>query len=93
MGSIPGMGKSSGGGNDNPLQYCCLENPMDRGAWQATESLRVRRDWWHLAHMSAHTVDTTDGSLLQPFSWGLGSETIILLAPFQYVLIILFPQN
>ena len=36
MGSIPGLGRSPGGGNGNPLQYSCLENPMDRGAWQAT---------------------------------------------------------
>ena len=35
-GSIPGWGKSPGEGNGNPLQYSCLENPMDRGAWQAT---------------------------------------------------------
>ena len=34
-GSIPGSGRSPGKGNSNPLQYCCLENPMDRGAWQA----------------------------------------------------------
>ena len=33
--SIPGSGRSPGGGNDNPLQYSCLENPMDRGPWQA----------------------------------------------------------
>ena len=32
-GSIPGSGRSSGEGNGNPLQYSCLENPMDRGAW------------------------------------------------------------
>ena len=31
---IPGLGRSPGGGNDNPLQYSCLENPMDRGAWR-----------------------------------------------------------
>ena len=36
MGSIPGSGRSPGEGNDNPLQYSCLGNPMDRGAWQAT---------------------------------------------------------
>ena len=35
-GSIPGSGRSPGGGNGNPLQYSCLENPTDRGAWQAT---------------------------------------------------------
>ena len=34
--SIPGLGRSPGDGNDNPLQYSCLENPMDRGAWRAT---------------------------------------------------------
>ena len=36
MGSVPGLGSSPGEGNNNPLQYSCLENPMDRGAWQAT---------------------------------------------------------
>ena len=35
-GSIPGLGKSAGAGNGNPLQYTFLENPMDRGAWWAT---------------------------------------------------------
>ena len=36
VGSIPGSGSSPGEGNGNPLQYLCLENPMDRGAWWAT---------------------------------------------------------
>ena len=35
MGSVLGSGRSSGEGNGNPLQYSCLENPMDRGAWRA----------------------------------------------------------
>ena len=35
MGSIPGLERSPGEGHDNPLQYSCLENPMDRGAWWA----------------------------------------------------------
>ena len=35
-GSIPGLGRSPGEGNGNPLQFSCLENPMDRGAWWAT---------------------------------------------------------
>ena len=35
-GSVPGLGRSPGGGNGNPLQYSCLENFMDRGAWRAT---------------------------------------------------------
>ena len=36
VGSIPGLGRSPGGGHGNPLQYSCLENPMDGGAWRAT---------------------------------------------------------
>ena len=45
-GLIPGSGRSPGEGNGNPLQYSCLENPMDRGAWQATVHgfTRVRHD-------------------------------------------------
>ena len=35
-GSIPGLGRFPGGGHGNPLEYSCLENPMDRGAWRAT---------------------------------------------------------
>ena len=35
LSSIPGSGRSSGGGIGNPLQYSCLDDPMDRGAWQA----------------------------------------------------------
>ena len=35
LGSIPGSGRCPGEGNGNPVQYSCLENPMDRGAWQA----------------------------------------------------------
>ena len=46
LGSIPGSGTSPGERNGNPLQYSCLENPMDRGAWQATVHgvTRVRHD-------------------------------------------------
>ena len=36
LGSIPGLGRSPGEGNGNPLQYSCLDNSMDRGAWRAT---------------------------------------------------------
>ena len=36
LGSIPGLGRSPGEGDGNPLQYSCLENPMDRGTWGAT---------------------------------------------------------
>jgi len=44
LGSIPGLGKSPGGGHGNPLQYSFLENPMDRGAWWAAV-LGVAKSW------------------------------------------------
>ena len=51
-GSIPGLGRSPGEGNGNPLQCCCLENPMDGGAWYAvvcgvTESDTTKRLHFH----------------------------------------------
>ena len=42
MGSIPGLGRSPGEGNGNPLQYSCLENPMDGGVWWATVHVSQR---------------------------------------------------
>ena len=49
MGSIPGLGRSPGEGNGNPLQYSCLGNPMDREAW------------WALVHVVAKESDTRPG--------------------------------
>ena len=56
-GSIPGSGRSPGGGHGNPSQYSCLENPMDRGAWWATSigSQRVGRD---LRQQCSNAVNT-----------------------------------
>ena len=47
VGLIPGLGRSPGGGDDNPLQHSCLENPMDRGAWWATVH-GVAKSWTRL---------------------------------------------
>ena len=44
VGSIPGSGRSPGGVHGKPLQYSCLENPMDRRAWQATVH-RLAKSW------------------------------------------------
>ena len=44
VGSIPGSGRSPGGGNGNPLQYSCLENPTDRGAWHYSPCGRKELD-------------------------------------------------
>ena len=58
-GSIPGLGRSPGERNSNPLQYSCLGNPMNRGAWQATVHGATKnqtwlRDWAH-THTHTHT--------------------------------------
>ena len=49
QGSIPGLGRSPGGGHGNPLQYSCLENPTDRGAWWATVH-GVAKSWTGLSN-------------------------------------------
>ena len=54
VGSIPGSGRSPGEGCGNPLQYSCLENPMDRGAWQ-TMVHRVAKSWTQLKLVSTYT--------------------------------------
>ena len=65
LGLISGLGRSPGGGNDNPLQYSCLENPMDRGAWRAkvhevtksdtTEQLSTARST-AVSYLPKHTI-------------------------------------
>ena len=60
VGLIPGLGSYPGGGLCNPLQYACLENPMDRGAWWAAVH-RVTKSWTQLKRLITHT-DTQLGS-------------------------------
>ena len=58
VGLIPGLGRSPGRGTDNPLQYSCLENPIDRGAWQAwghKESDTTEATWQALTYSSPST--------------------------------------
>ena len=57
VGSIPGSERSPGGGHGNPLQYSCLENPMDRGTWWATVH-RVAKSRTLLKQLSTHTIQT-----------------------------------
>ena len=55
LGSIPGLGRSPGKENCNPLQYSCLENAMDRGAWQAiVHGVREPDTAEQLTHIHAH---------------------------------------
>ena len=53
-GSIPGSGRSPGGGNGNPLHYSCFRNPMNRGAWRATV-LGVAKSQTRLSDLTPHT--------------------------------------
>ena len=60
LGSIPGSGRSPGEGNGNPLQYSCVENPMDGGAWWATVH-GVAKSWTRLSdltHSLAHSTNS-----------------------------------
>ena len=67
MGLIPKWGRFPGGGNGNPLQYSCLENSMDRGAWWATVH-RVTKSQTRLKrlNMHAHTVGRCSPALREP---------------------------
>ena len=66
-GLIPGLGKSPGEGNGNPLQYFCMENSMDRGVWQVTVH-RVTKSRTQLTqdltHMHAHVQTSERGFVL-----------------------------
>ena len=53
-GLVPRLGRSPGGGNGNPLQYSCLENPIDRGTWRATVH-GVTKSWTRLKRLPMHT--------------------------------------
>ena len=71
-GSIPGSGRSSGEGNGNPLQYSCLENPMDRRAWWAIVH-RVTKSRTRLKPLSVHTRASFILLFIHPFTQGLPS--------------------
>ena len=58
IGSVPQWGGSPRGGPGNPLQYFCLENPMDRGAWWATVH-SVAKNWTRLKQLSTHACSSS----------------------------------
>ena len=62
-GSIPELGTSPGEGNDNPLQYSCLENPMDGGAWEAAAH-GVAKSWTRLSDFTSLTPLDMGASLV-----------------------------
>ena len=77
-GSIPGSGRSPGGRHGNPLQYSCLENPMDRGTCQATVRGVTKSQTW-LKWLSTHTRIVNKWCCDNWFSnWGEGKATVLL---------------
>ena len=58
LGSIPGLGRSPGGGHGNPLWYSCLGNPMDRGAWQTIGHMVTKNQIWLNTHAQDCWYDT-----------------------------------
>ena len=86
MDSIPGLGRSPGGGHGNPLQYSCLENPTKRGAWPATVH-RITKGW--TGHDGATQPKCTDRSL--PFHPLLPPPLSEPSSPFSNGLLTLLP--
>ena len=70
-GSIPGSGRLSGGGHGNSLQYPCLENPLDRGAWWATVC-RVTQSQTRLKWLGTHTVSVINPPEDPRIHWSQG---------------------
>ena len=69
VGSVPGLRRSPGGGNDNPLQYSCLENPMARGAWLAAVHGVAKSQTQQTEQSTAHLhKETRDACLTKTFS-------------------------
>ena len=78
MSAIPGLGRSPGEGNDNPCQYFCIGNPMDRGAWQATATtttpffiMRVLKSSTFSPFTQTSSLHHLYWSLKYPFDWAL----------------------
>ena len=75
MGSIPVSGRFPGGGHCNPVQYSCLENPMDRGAWWA-KVCKVTKSWTRLKQLSTHATVPEEWAYIFIFLWSLVDPTV-----------------
>ena len=81
--SIPGLGRCPGEGNSNPLQYSCLENPRDRGAWRAIVH-GATKSWTQLSKWTQHNNKTT--CVMSDTAWGTETLTnALLFGPAQFL--------
>ena len=82
-GLITGLGRSPEGEHGNPLQYSCLENPMDRGAWQATVHgvTRLKRLITHTTTflLHGHTQDSCNALEVSTYFWRAGKTSNLFL--------------
>ena len=93
LGSIPGSGRSPGEGNGNPLQYSCLENPMDWGAWWATiHGVAKSRTWlsnftFTFFHVCiGFNIQKTQRGLMTPFCPDISVIQFLQRRQFRYLL-------
>ena len=80
--SIPGWGRSPGGGHSNPLQYLCLENPMDRGVWWAVVH-GVTKSWTQLKQLSTQAF--TLNYLCCPIGFLIGKWNKLIYDQYTFV--------
>ena len=76
LGSIPGSGRSHGGGHGNPPQYSCLKNPMDRGAWRATVRGVTKSQTWLKGLSTAQCVSANPKPLIYPPPFPFGNHNL-----------------
>ena len=81
---IPGLGRSPGGGNGNPLQYSCLENSMDRGSWLATVH-EVTKSWTQLGDWHFLILGSNFSAVTSSFFLLLGALCLALPVPFSFL--------
>ena len=82
LGSIPGLGRSPGGGHGNPLQSSCLENPMETGAWRAT-GYGVAKSRTQLSDQAYTALQGRTQSLLPHTSFYL-YRNLLIVSPLQF---------
>ena len=88
VGSVPGWGRSPGGGHGNPLQYSCLENPMDRGAWQAIVHRHHRKS--DMTEATWHTGTLVENYAVARVSLAFMPELVLGLGEHHFTL---WPAN